>query len=473
MTDNNNFQDELARVIEERKEFIEKKQLPKLKEQYQIMYSSFQAVFNVLMRKGLIHEDPYKYDQKISEVSTPAEGPFLESEKADAISVRLSDYESQLEFLVNYYQFSINFLSLKRIKKLIALTKYIRWSSLSESSTSLNTRVLAELLNKVKQGTDNLSTGIISDSITQLDKSSKQALSILKALTGFHREEYKLTVREEVISQINLDPSVVARKPEEAMKLVKRGFSQRLGDKPFYPELIREIFDEDHSPDSQTLQTSLLKKLAVQSNKPEQEEKEVTFKHHLVEAMRVLASATYQIDDAVKKLTDNSNLLSSRKKSFGEMLKNWIIKMVQGENTKLIYEVEFFDITTSATKTEKLNFYQFIEEAEKKAKLLSGFNNKMSPAFKKLSNAKEDQLFDFLNQNLEEVQLLHRRMAALDTFFKSEIPREQRNKLRGIKLELNAIKNSMTKANQKKHEYVAEKEEFEQMKKLGIKTNPS
>jgi hypothetical protein len=40
--------------------------------------------------------------------------------------------------------------------------------------------------------------------------------------------------------------------------------------------------------------------------------------------------------------------------------------------------------------------------------------------------------------------------------------------IRGIKLEITAIKNSVVKANQKRHEYVSQKEEIEQLKKLGV-----
>jgi hypothetical protein len=37
--------------------------------------------------------------------------------------------------------------------------------------------------------------------------------------------------------------------------------------------------------------------------------------------------------------------------------------------------------------------------------------------------------------------------------------------MRGIKPELSAIKNGIVKANQKRHEYIAQKEEVEQMKR--------
>ena len=61
-------------------------------------------------------------------------------------------------------------------------------------------------------------------------------------------------------------------------------------------------------------------------------------------------------------------------------------------------------------------------------------------------------------------------MTALDEFFLDALnDPEVRNKARSIKTELTTIRNGIIKANQKKHEYIAQKEEEEQMKRLGIK----
>jgi hypothetical protein len=70
---------------------------------------------------------------------------------------------------------------------------------------------------------------------------------------------------------------------------------------------------------------------------------------------------------------------------------------------------------------------------------------------------------------MEDLVLVYRRLQGLDTFFKNAVEREQKAELKGIKIELTSINNSMVRANQKKHEYIARKDEFEQMKRLGIK----
>jgi hypothetical protein len=88
--------------------------------------------------------------------------------------------------------------------------------------------------------------------------------------------------------------------------------------------------------------------------------------------------------------------------------------------------------------------------------------------YKKIEMAGEDRVLEFLGRQIAELQLIHRRMNGLHTYFQSEVPRGERYRIKEIKLQLTAIKNAIIKANQRKHDYVARKEEEEQMKRLGI-----
>ena len=59
-------------------------------------------------------------------------------------------------------------------------------------------------------------------------------------------------------------------------------------------------------------------------------------------------------------------------------------------------------------------------------------------------------------------------MDPVNTYFKSEVGREHRKSLKGVKIEVTTIKNTLVKTNQKRHEYISRTEEIEQMKKLGV-----
>jgi hypothetical protein len=80
----------------------------------------------------------------------------------------------------------------------------------------------------------------------------------------------------------------------------------------------------------------------------------------------------------------------------------------------------------------------------------------------------EEQLLGMLERNIRDAQTMHKIFGALDDFFKLEAGKEDRDKIKGIKPELATMKNAIVRANQRRHEFSAQKEEEEQMKKLGI-----
>ncbi|MCL2233104.1 MAG: hypothetical protein FWB99_08515, partial [Treponema sp.] len=86
----------------------------------------------------------------------------------------------------------------------------------------------------------------------------------------------------------------------------------------------------------------------------------------------------------------------------------------------------------------------------------------------KLESIQEEQLVGFLERNIREVQTLHKTLGALDEFFKTAVDRADREKIRGIKPELGTIKNAIVRANAKRHEYSAQREEEEQLRRLGV-----
>lgn len=462
------FQGTAAQSLRKKGEYLESVSLPKLKELLRMFHSSYVGIYNVLLKKGLIHEDPYKYDQKISEVTTPPDEPFHESEKTDQLSLRLSAYESQLDFLTQYYQFGLDFLTLKRIRELVAFVRYIRWDSLSASSPFPVTRAFAECLDKVRMGTDTLSSGIVTDAQSQNEKSSTQILGILKELALYQRERYKQELREKIFPMIQIDPASAFSQKQEILKAVKRRFTMELGDRPFYSELSEEVFDEEYSPDAEEIKAEVLKKLEVKDSLPTGSQEDTSFRQMLLEAVRALSASGIQLDTIIRKISDNNTLLKAQKMSFMDRLRAWLLKALQGEDQSQLYELEYFDAATSTTKTEKLDFVKFLAEVTQKARLLAALGTRGGTVYRKLEAADEEQVYRFLTRNYEEMQLIFRRLTSLDTFFKSEATRIDKQHLHGIKLELNSVKNGLMKANQKRHEYIARREEAEQMKKLGI-----
>lgn len=462
------FISQLQSTLEQYRDYLDTTELPRLKEQYRIMHTSFTSVYKVLLKKGLIHEDPYKKDIKISEISTPPDDNFLDSEKTEQMSIRLSMYESQLDFLLNFYQFRTDFLDLGRIKLLLNLTRYIAWDQFSEVSARLNTKVLAELVGKITKGDDPFSSGILKDAIDQIQKAFRNCIASLKKLTDFHKEIYKFEVRISLLSNLSIEASRALQAKDEILRTVKKQFPHTLPGKHFYPELIGEILEEDYSPNGPELRKAVLEKFKVEQTVRQPKRQEIPFREILLEGIRALAAASRPLEEATQKLLDNSLILESRKRPLLERIKIWLQRMTLKEEEILVYEVEFFDLTTSTTKREPIRFHTLLEDLKKRARIYGGILARTGGGYKRLEQAGEEQLFTFLHKHIEELQIIYRRLSGLETFFRSEIPRENRASIRGIKIELTAIQNCIMKANQKRHDYVAKKEEMEQLRKLGV-----
>ena len=81
----------------------------------------------------------------------------------------------------------------------------------------------------------------------------------------------------------------------------------------------------------------------------------------------------------------------------------------------------------------------------------------------------EDKVLEYVNQQISECNRMLKVMNGLDEFFKNAPLPSDRSKIKGLKMEITALKNSVVKANQHRSEYSAYMEEEAQLKKLGIK----
>ncbi|MEW6564700.1 MAG: hypothetical protein AB1404_04265 [Spirochaetota bacterium] len=471
MKDALQFQNDLAEALEQRKIWLDRNLLPQLKEEFSLFKASFGSLYQLLLRKGLVQEDPYKNDIKIGELEIPSESPFTDSERIEQMSIRLSNFESQLDFLMTFYQFSVDFLTLDRIKRISGLVKYFNWPQFSVNSQYINTRALAELVNMAKGGNDQLSTGLIVDSIQRLENATKNIFKILKDITDFHRQNYKLEARLRFFDALTLDRNNVFMKNDETMLIIKRKFAETMSDRPFYPELFDELLKENYGAEGETLKSELIKRLSIPEEPKTKKKAEQSFRPILIDSIRSLNGLSHILSDTIIKLDENKLVLDSEQNGFWQKVRQLILKMLNKDLEEVFYDIEYLDPVLGTTKTEKLDFGAFRLELDKKARYLASLSSRTSSLMTKLEQASEDQLLSILSKNLEELQKFHRTLSALDEFFKSEVSKENREKIRGIKPEISAIKNAIVKANQKRHEYIAQKEEQEQLKKLGIQDN--
>jgi hypothetical protein len=473
MSESEGFQVRLEAVIEAKRQFLEEKTLPQLKENFVVFQSLFENLYNILLRKALVQEDPYKYEQKISEVTLPPKGDILELEKGEQISQRLSAFYAQLEFLNTYYQFSLDFIDLLRLRRIIELVQYINWIHVTETSPDVTTAVLAETLGKIRPGSDHISTGIISTSLAQMQSLSRTILAQLKEILGFQRQAYKLALRQDLQPPIYQTLGrLYTAGPDKAYEKIKTVFASKVKGKPFYRDLVTEILKEEFAEDAAKLQERSLAALKIPEEKSVEGRKKPDYKIILLEAVRLMFPAGRYIQDALRKIVNNQEMLEKSRQGLGGKLRSWLKKAFQNRELSRTIEIRYFDSRTSTTQTESIDFRKFVERVRRKISLFDALSLPDSTSFARLSAASEQQIDGFLKKNFGELQLLHRRLQGLSESFQQEASKDLKEQLKGIKIELSGLKNCIVRANRRRYEYVALKEEEVRLQQLGVPELP-
>jgi len=315
------------------------------------------------------------------------------------------------------------------------------------------------MTNQIKAGSESLTMSVITESLSNLNKSYAPIMGHLKILTEYHRETYKLDLREVTAGMTANDVANVSQ--------LKKKFAQARPGVPFYPDLVEEVTKEDYSDDGPALREAVLKKLQIAENKPKAAKVQVSFKNILLEGIQGLGGTAATFAEIIVKLDENQITLQNAKQGFMLKFKKLMQQMFNKAPDPIIYDVEYMDPVKGIPVREKINFNTFRSDLERKIRILSPLASRGAVAAK-LESRQEEQLVSFLERNIREVQSLHKTLGALDDFFKAEVARMDRERIKGIKPELATIKNAIVRANSKRHEYIAQKEEAEQLKRLGV-----
>lgn len=468
MEGDRSFTAALTERLEQRRKYTEHTLLPELKEQFTVFHASLQSLISIMARKTLIQEDPYKAEQKISDIEMPDDTEFPDNDLAGVVGVRLSTLDNVLEYTCNYYNFSLEALDFTELKKLADLVRYIAWDDLKANSPKPTTRAIANLMSRLKAGADSLATGILNSALTQLSDRCRSILDQLKSVRELQRENHKLELRLRVFPNIP-DAQTLSADDPESIKRVREAFRDAAVRGPFIPELVNEVIAEDAEPGGKKLRDETLERLRVRAGADGRKQaKSVPIKQVLIDGVRALAAASRALEESLERLRANAAVIQGRQRGFGSRFRQWLDRLMKRPQQPAVYELEFMDEATGTRHTESVDLDGFLEKLHKKAQLYGSILSKTGSLWTKMEKASDDQLYKFLNRELGELHLIHRRAHAFDNYFKSKTTQDEKRRLRGIKIELTTIRNSIAKASQLKHEYSSRKDESEQLKKMGI-----
>jgi hypothetical protein len=438
MADTTEYLPNLSHALRVKAEWLDKNEIPKLKDEFNAYRTSFAFLYNLYLKNGLIKEDPYKNDTQVTEVDIPDASPYKDENKLEELTKRLAAYDNQLNFIANGLQPTADTLTLDRIRRITGLLKYIDWVHLAGEDQGPVTKAVSKMCGDMIGGNDPMTVKIATESMANLNKTFHPLMVSLKTFTDYQREAYKLDLRD-VTDQMA---------PGEAsnIELIKKKFVQLKPDGHFYQELAEEVIHEDFGKDGADLKAKVLKKLQIPEAKVQAPK--ATVKGSLIEGAQILGNMSRTFSHIADIMDGNQVILDNRKKSFIQKLKEIFGKSQEA----VIYEVKYIDPVRGAPVYEKVNFYAFRADLDKMIHKLAPLMPHGS-ALGKLEAAQEEQIVGLLEKDMREIQAMHKILSGLDEYFKTHVDPKDRDKIRGIRPDLETIRLSIQRANNKRHEF--------------------
>jgi hypothetical protein len=467
------FRQQFAVAVVAKQAALDKERLVQLRERLSSFGALYENVYNVLRRKGQIEDDPYKDADHATEVVIPSKDAYNDLERRVQLSSRFGQLHTQVEFIRTYYSFTTAFLDMHRGRLIGELVGYVNWSRLGEAADDFMTAELGRVVANVRAGNDSLSTGIVNDAVRQLAELTAQIIADLKELTAFHRQQYKLMLRTSVLDDVLADQDPT--KPADIDRLtrnMKRRLAQSGAQQPFYPELAREVVDEELGAGMTAARKKTLDSLRVKRERTTATGDPTAARlSTLQEAIRATIGVAAHLQRALNKLIQNGLALQNRRKSLGERFRLWLARAVKSTTDPIVYDVDFKDPATGVVRSERIDFPEFVASLRRRVKVLAAASDASSQTYAKLQQSDEDTRLEFLDHNITQIRLLHRRAIGLGLHFAAVAGPEQKAAMNGIKIEMSGVKNGLLKATQFRNQYSAAREEHEQMLRLGIDGN--
>ena len=246
MEESGNFEQELQEALVQKAEWFNNVQLPQTLGDYRMLHTIVKNLFELLSKKSLIIPDPYRLDKRISEIILPESKPFPEGDIAKELGLRFSDYELMLDFICTNFRFSLDNLTLPKIKKLTEFNASFEWDSLSPNSAKVNTKALGIVISNAKGAAQPVMVSMLSDAIQKSADCLKKINIEMAELVEFQKEMYKGQIRKNVFENPSFNKEAAASADGELGE-IKRLFPKTMGKIPLYTDLVNDIIQEDQA----------------------------------------------------------------------------------------------------------------------------------------------------------------------------------------------------------------------------------
>ena len=470
MAEEHDFQAQLIDALSAKSTQLERTAVPKLREQFQGFEASVSAMYRFLIEKGLMQNDPYKHEHTVTEIQVPSSDPYADSDALTEVSIRFSHYVSQWEFLVNIFHVSLSNLSLKKVKRILELIDWIRWTDFSPNSSFQITRAVAGIVTKITNMNDPMAGKIMTSSVSHLRTLSNEIKGVLKTITVFLRERYKWQLRDEVLGRMGISAEQFRRSPWDVVNNVKFEFSVSMKESGWFKELVHEALEEDYGEGAEAKRAAVMERLKITQTEHKKKKKSgPDDRAVLYQIIEKMARGGEPMRIAMMKLNENSRTIQERKRSFGERLSEIFSTLFSRTSGNIVYDITIKNSATGAVRYESLDFTVFADKTMRRARSLQELQDPHSNAHKNVRAADSAKLLDYIEKILNEMKTIHKRLEGLEDFFRSNaVPESVKDSMKTVGLPLKNLKSFISETMAAKNQFLTRKEEEAQLRKLGI-----
>ncbi|WP_253694412.1 hypothetical protein [Treponema sp. OMZ 791] len=255
--------------------------------------------------------------------------------------------------------------------------------------------------------------------------------------------------------------------PANVLREIKKIFSIKLKKKPFYTDLIVEIIREDYGEDSGILQQEILSRLEVKEKEKAFSQQEVNNRPILISGLKVLSNSAPHLKAALEKIKSNQELVYKSENTVFRKLGQLLRQALKLDPPERLITIVITDNINQNTKKQTITYSVFEKEVIQKIALFQNIMVPSSMVNQKIKTMTDEMLFKSLTKYISDCNEILKQLNGLDEFYKNIKP-ELRSKIRGIKIEITTITNSVIKANQYRAEYQVLSDEVNHMKNLEL-----
>lgn len=446
------YLDRLVKALEEKRAYLDNEVSTQLKSVFGQIHIAYSAFYQMLLQKGVVKPDQYHADQRIRLIKSPSSKPFAEPNRLYEMSIRLSELDSQYDFLHIVFNLTTDNANFQTIKAISELLRYVEWDKITVSNDHYITQNLAFMIEKLRR--DGVSERLLDDAAKQVALYTNQAFYLLQEFSIYVRERYKYALREKCWGQEFQEQSVCSKSLLQLVNEFKVCCEMQVFE--FIKDLAVEAAAEICGPDQETLQETALARLKIREikleelQKPEAEApaKPKNIREPLIMAFYELGRLGAVLETLWSKLEADHELYIKANLSFFALIR-FKIKQFFGADD-FMYRLQGTDPMSGETFMDEVSFKKLNKEIEDEIQFLAHFSEASAPVFKKLEAAPAEQLEEWLIEQSDLLKNILALCSALDEFFKKRI---RRGEVKGLKVELAALKRQISRVLELRHEF--------------------